>query len=132
MGPVTALRSFYGRYFDVYGRSRRFEYFWILFIQTIGGILGMILIVLSEGSLDGLESGDLNLFSMSILGVMVLWSVAKHCPVDNTPSPPISRYGVYGLDGRSVCGALVYSGNRFHRIYRAVFLASSRQRHRRP
>jgi uncharacterized membrane protein YhaH (DUF805 family) len=80
MGPVTALRSFYGRYFDVYGRSRRFEYFWNLFIQTIGIILGMILIVVSEGSHDGLESGDLNLFSKSILVIIALWSVASIVP----------------------------------------------------
>ena len=80
MGPVTALRSFFGRYFDVYGRSRRFEYFWITFIQVAGFIFGTILVALSSGSPEGFESGDLNLFSMSILAIMALWSVSTIIP----------------------------------------------------
>lgn len=80
MGPVTALRSFFGRYFDVYGRSRRFEYFWILLIQVVGFFLCVALIALSEGPIEDIEFEDLNIFSQAVLVIMAFWSVGTIVP----------------------------------------------------
>ena len=80
MGPATALRSFFGRYFDVNGRSRRFEYFWILVIQTAGFFVGVALIALNEGSVSELASDELGLLSQFILGVMALWTFGTLVP----------------------------------------------------
>ncbi len=58
MGPVTAFTSFFTRYFDVYGRSRRSEYGWMIINQILAYILLMILYGIMTGGLDAINADD--------------------------------------------------------------------------
>ncbi|MEM9572599.1 MAG: DUF805 domain-containing protein [Pseudomonadota bacterium] len=89
MGPVAALTSFFKRYFDVVGRSRRSEYGWLLIIMPaiyIGG--AMLLAALGYTSEDvspTLPDGSSNelpwlvtliygLLTVLILGTIIPWT----------------------------------------------------------
>jgi len=72
MGPVTAITLFYTRYFDVYGRSRRFEYAWMLLAH--GALLILIAgLVMTFGVADSFESVEnLNSFGNVLMGLYSL------------------------------------------------------------
>jgi len=72
MGPVTAITLFYTRYFDVYGRSRRFEYAWMLLAH--GALLILLAsLVMTFGVTDSFESVEnLNSFGNVLMGLYSL------------------------------------------------------------
>jgi len=74
MGPITAISLFFTRYFDFFGRSRRFEYAWILLLH--GGLIVLFAALTMtfgvEGSVDSAE--DLNGLGQIIMGLYaVIW-----------------------------------------------------------
>ncbi len=81
MGPITAITLFYSRYFDVYGRSRRFEYAWMLLLH---GALLIVLTVLTitfgttgpaetAEDLNGLGKGFMGLYALIWAGSAIPW-----------------------------------------------------------
>lgn len=80
MGPVTAIKLFYTRYFDVYGRSRRFEYAWMLLAHAALVILlpGLAMMFGVTGNFDSAE--NLNSLGKGILALCALISIGSIIP----------------------------------------------------
>ena len=80
MGPIKAVTNFYTRYFDVYGRSRRSEYGWILLVQT-GLLFALSAVAMTFGtSGNELETSDFNDFGMAVSGLYGLICIGSVIP----------------------------------------------------
>lgn len=81
MGPITAITLFYTRYFDVYGRSRRFEYAWMLLTHAALVILlpGLAVTIGATGNfesvdnLNGLGKVLMALYTLISIGSIIPW-----------------------------------------------------------
>ena len=72
MGPVSAFTSFFNRYFDVHGRSRRSEFGWMLIIQIVAFIVIGFSIAALEGGAEGLEGENMSFFGIMLNGALSL------------------------------------------------------------
>ena len=76
MGMMEAIQSFFARYTDFQGRSRRSEYWWVvLALMIVFGIGGFLL-----GFLGGLAGGELNAIGFLLAGVLGLAYLAIIIP----------------------------------------------------
>ena len=76
MGMMEAIQTFFARYTDFQGRSRRSEYWWMVLAYIIFfGIGGFLL-----GFLGGLASGSLNPIGYLLAGVLGLAYLAIIIP----------------------------------------------------
>lgn len=80
MGPVKAIKLFYTRYFDVYGRSRRFEYAWILLLHILLSLLITVLIFASGNSASELDANRLNTAGAMLAGLYGLICLGSTIP----------------------------------------------------
>ncbi|MEM7327151.1 MAG: DUF805 domain-containing protein [Pseudomonadota bacterium] len=74
MGPITAFTSFFARYFDVYGRSRRSEFGWMVLIHLTAMVaLYMVIRVFEDGTVSTAH-GDLSaVSSLLISATSLVW-----------------------------------------------------------
>ena len=83
MGPVKALTLFYTHYFDVYGRSRRFQYVWILFLHFCLMVLmaaGVYTLGSSGDVLDANGLKGVNAFGSLLISLYSLVWIASIIP----------------------------------------------------
>ena len=81
MGPINAITHFYTRYFDVFGRARRFEYAWILLlhgalvvvVSALTISLGTTGPVTETESLNGLGQLFMSLYGLICIGSAIPW-----------------------------------------------------------
>ncbi|MEL7033477.1 MAG: DUF805 domain-containing protein [Pseudomonadota bacterium] len=80
MGPISAFTSFFTRYFDVYGRSRRSEYGWMIIIQILAFVAATILYGITDGGTDSLDLDAPSGMGAVIMGMIALVSVGTIIP----------------------------------------------------
>lgn len=76
MGFGEAIRTFFQRYTDFQGRSRRSEYWWVV----LAFLLFIIVAALLVGMVGGLAGGNLNLIGYLLAGIFSLAYLAIIIP----------------------------------------------------
>lgn len=71
-----AIQLFFKRYTDFQGRSRRSEYWWVMLMNIVVGLVGGFLI----GLLGGYGSGSLNPIGMLLAGILLIYVLAIIVP----------------------------------------------------
>ena len=72
MGPVSAFVSFFARYFDVYGRSRRSEFGWMIIIQIMAYILIAVIVIAIGGGPDAMDPDRFSSAEIAAAGTLTL------------------------------------------------------------
>lgn len=80
MRPVTAFTSFFTRYFDVHGRSRRSEYGWMIIIQTFAFFAALALIIAIDGGANSFDADSPSGMASVLAGIIALVSIGTIIP----------------------------------------------------